>query len=140
MSTQEHENSMHDCKLRLGELIKECRGTMSQRKLAAQVGLVPSHMKSIEDGVHAPTPEVYDKLITTLKPGAVMRSEMDALYMALRRLPPPDICEWIINNPCMLRVMRRVVPEKLTFKQYDMIDIVFQAVEAEQASHRTNND
>lgn len=140
MSTQEHESSLQECKLRLGELIKECRGTMSQRKLAAQVGLVPSHMKSIEDGVLAPTPEVYDKLITTLKPGEAMHSEMDALYMVIRRLPPPDICEWIINNPCMLRVVRRVAAEKLTFEQYDMIDIVFQAVEAEQASHRANND
>ena len=52
MSTQEFENEMHECKLRLGQLIKECHGTMSQRKLAAQVGLVPSHLKSIEDGVH----------------------------------------------------------------------------------------
>lgn len=140
MNEHKYERDMLDLKCRLGKLIKECRGTMSQRKLAAQVGLVPSHMKSIEDGVHAPTPEVYDKLITTLKPGEAMHSEMDALYMAIRRLPPPDICEWIINNPCMLRVVRRVAAEKLTFEQYDMIDIVFQAVEAEQASHRANND
>ena len=140
MNEHKYERDMLDLKCRLGKLIKECRGTMSQRKLAAQVGLVPSQMKSIEDGVHAPTPEVYDKLITTLKPGEAMHSEMDALYMAIRRLPPPDICEWIINNPCMLRVVRRVAAEKLTFEQYDMIDIVFQAVEAEQASHRANND
>ena len=140
MNEHKYESDMLDLKCRLGKLIKECRGTMSQRKLAAQVGLVPSHMKSIEDGVHAPTSEVYDKLITTLKPGEAMHSEMDALYMAIRRLPPPDICEWIINNPCMLRVVRRVAAEKLTFEQYDMIDIVFQAVEAEQASHRANND
>ena len=81
------------------------------------------------------TPEVYDKLITTLKPGEVMHSEMDALYMEIRRLPPPDICEWIINNPCMLRVIRRVAAEQLTFEQYDMIDVVFRAVASEQASH-----
>ena len=123
-----------------GSINQRVSRAMSQRKLAAQVGLVPSHMKSIEDGVHAPTPEVYDKIITTLKPGDAMHSEMDALYMAIRRLPPPDICEWIINNPCMLRVIRRVAAEKLTFEQYDMIDTVFQAVEAEQASHRANND
>ena len=135
MNEREYESDMRELKCRLGALIKECRGAMSQRRLAAQVGLVPSHMKSIEDGVHAPTPEVYDKLITTLKPGEVMRSEMDALYMEIRRLPPPDICEWIINNPCMLRVIRRVAAEQLTFEQYDMIDMVFQAVASEQASH-----
>lgn len=135
MVAQEKEADMHELKHRLGEVIKECRGAISQRKLAAQIGLVPSHMKSIEDGVNAPTPEVYDKLITTLKPGEVARSEMDALYMEIRRLPPPDICEWIINNPCMLRVIRRVAAEQLTFEQYDMIDMVFQAVASEQASH-----
>ena len=134
MSTQEFENEMHECKLRLGQLIKECRGTMSQRTLAAQVGLVPSHMKSIEDGVHAPTPEVYDKLITTLKPGEVMRSEMDALYMAIRRLPPPDICEWIINNPCMIRTIRRIADMKVSFEHFDMIDTLFHAIEKERGS------
>ena len=134
MSTQDFENEMHECKLRLGEFIKECRGTMSQRKLAAQVGLVPSHMKSIEDGIHSPTPEVYDKLIAILKPNEIMRSEMDALYMEIRKLPPPDICAWIVDNPCMIRVIRRISEARLTFENYDMIDTLFRAIEMERAA------
>ena len=132
MSTQEFENKMHECKLRLGQLIKECRGAMSQRKLAAQVGLVPSHMKAIEDGVHSPTPEVYDKLIAILKPGEEMRSKMDILYMDIRKLPPPDICAWIVDNPCMIRAIRRIPDVRLTFEYYDMIDTLFQAIEKER--------
>lgn len=133
MSTQEFENEMHECKLKLGQLIKECRGTMSQRKLAAQVGLVPSHMKAIEDGVHSPTPEVYDKLIAILKPCEAMRSEMDTLYMEIRKLPPPDICAWIVENPSMIRAIRRIPDVRLTFEQLDMIDTLFRAIEKEQA-------
>jgi len=134
MSVRECGSDMHELKCRLGSLIKECRDTLSQRKLATQVGLVPSHMKAIEDGVHAPTPEVYDKLIAILKPGEVMRSEMDALYMEIRNLPPPDICEWIIQNPCMIRAIRRISDARVTFEYYDMIDTLFCAIEKEQTT------
>lgn len=134
MSEHEYENNMREKKCRLGSLIKECRDTLSQRKLAAQVGLVPSHMKSIEDGIHVPTPEVYDKLITILKPGATMRSEMDNLYMEIRKLPPPDICEWIVNNPCMIGAIRRIPDVRLTFEHLDMIDTLFQAIAKERAA------
>ena len=136
MSEREYESDMRELKCRLGSLIKECRDTLSQRKLATQVGLVPSHMKAIEDGVHAPTPEVYDKLIAILKPGEVMRSEMDALYMEIRKLPPPDICEWIVDNPCMIRAIRRISDARVTFENYDMIDTLFRAIEMERASQR----
>lgn len=134
MSEREYESDMSELKCRLGSLIKECRGTMSQRKLAAQVGLVPSHMKAIEDGVHSPTPEVYDKLIAILKPGKEMRSDMDSLYMDIRKLPPPDICAWIVDNPSVIRAIRRVSDVQLTFKQEYMIEALFQVIEKEQAS------
>ena len=134
MNEHEYKSDMREPKCRLGSLIKECRGAMSQRKLAAQVGLVPSHMKAIEDGVHSPTPEVYDKLIAILKPSEAMHSEMDTLYMEIRKLPPPDICAWIIDNPCMIRAVRRIPDARLTFEHYDMIDTLFQAIEQEQAS------
>ena len=44
----------------LGQLIRDCRGTLSQSKLAKKVGLPRSNMKYIEDGVNAPTAEVYE--------------------------------------------------------------------------------
>lgn len=36
----------------LGQLIRDCRGTLSQSKLAKKVGLPRSNMKYIEDGVN----------------------------------------------------------------------------------------
>ena len=47
-------------KKKLGSLIAKCRGSnMSQRQLAAAVGLSPSNMKYIEDGINCPTADVY---------------------------------------------------------------------------------
>ena len=48
-------------KQNLGALIVRCRGTLSQSQLAKRIGLPRSNMKYIEDGVNAPTAEVYDE-------------------------------------------------------------------------------
>jgi hypothetical protein len=42
-------------KSKLGIEIAKSRGKLSQRKLAQAVGLPPSNMKYIEDGVNAPS-------------------------------------------------------------------------------------
>ena len=87
-----------DMIVELGLLIRDCRGTLSQSQLAQRVGLPRSNMKYIEDGVNAPTAEVYEKLIKELKPDLQTRRRMDRLYMAIRKVPPPDICRTITQN------------------------------------------
>lgn len=67
------DNASKRAKQELGTLIVYCRGTLSQSQLAKRVGLSRSNMKYIEDGVNAPTAEVYDKLIQELKPALQMR-------------------------------------------------------------------
>ena len=96
----------------LGQLIRDCRGTLSQSKLAKKVGLPRSNMKYIEDGVNAPTAEVYEKLIDTLKPDPETHAKMDALYMAIRRIPPPD-------------AMRKMGDRDLTLEQVKSVDALF---------------
>lgn len=54
-------------KSKLGTEIAKSRGKLSQRKLAQAVGLPPSNMKYIEDGVNAPSHDVYAKVIEELK-------------------------------------------------------------------------
>lgn len=85
----------------LGKLIVKCREVrngMSQRQLAIAVGLPPSNMKYIEDGINAPTSDVYVKLIKELSPSKSDRKKMDELYMAIRKTPPPNICNTIMNS------------------------------------------
>ena len=85
-------------KIRLGELIKQCRGEISLRKLIDGSNLSASNLQYIERGINAPTPEAFEFLMERLNPDAATRSEMDKHYMAIRKLPPPDVCKTIMNT------------------------------------------
>ena len=109
----------------LGQLIRDCRGTLSQSQLAKRVGLPRSNMKYIEDGVNAPTAEVYDKLIKELKPDLQARQRMDRLYKAIRKVPPPDICRTITQNKDLVDAMRKLEGCNLTSDQIESVAALF---------------
>ena len=111
--------------IELGLLIRDCRGTLSQSQLAKRVGLPRSNMKYIEDGVNAPTAEVYDKLIKELKPDLQARQRMDRLYMANRKVPPPDICRTITQNKDLVDAMRKLEGCNLTSDQIESVAALF---------------
>lgn len=111
--------------IELGLLIRDCRGTLSQSQLAKRVGLPRSNMKYIEDGVNAPTAEVYDKLIKELKPDLQTRRRMDRLYMAIRKVPPPDICRTITQNKDLVDAMRKLEGCNLTPDQIKSVAALF---------------
>ena len=90
----------------LGELIAECRGTRSLRKIAGPSGIPASQLQYIEKGTMAPTADVYPKLLNALNPSEKQRTKMDHLYMAIRKTPPPDICGLIISNQNLIPVLR----------------------------------
>ena len=114
-----------DMIIELGLLIRDCRGTLSQSQLAKRVGLPRSNMKYIEDGVNAPTAEVYDKLIKELKPDLQARQRMDRLYMAIRKVPPPDICRTITQNKDLVDAMRKLEGCNLTSDQIESVAALF---------------
>lgn len=109
----------------LGALIMRCRGTLSQSQLAKRVGLPRSNMKYIEDGVNAPTAEVYEKLIKELKPDLQTRRCMDHLYMAIRKVPPPDICRTITQNKGLVDAIRKLEGSNLTPDQIESVAALF---------------
>ena len=111
--------------IELGLWIRDCRGTLSQSQLAKRVGLPRSNMKYIEDGVNAPTAEVYDKLIKELKPDLQARQRMDRLYMAIRKVPPPDICRTITQNKDLVDAMRKLEGCNLTSDQIESVAALF---------------
>ena len=89
-----------ELKEELGKIIKsnrEAKGD-SQRGLAKAIDLPNSNLKYIEDGINAPSPEVYKNIIQLLKPGDKDRRRMDYLYSQIRGIPPPDICEFMLAN------------------------------------------
>ena len=74
------DKSIVRAKVNLGKAISKCRSNQkTQRQLALAIGLPPSNLKYIEDGVNAPTAEVYSRLINELKPTVEMRNRMDLL-------------------------------------------------------------
>ena len=122
-----------DMIIELGLLIHDCRGTLSQSQLAKRVGLPRSNMKYIEDGVNAPTAEVYDKLIKELKPDLQTRQRMDRLYMAIRKVPPPDVCRTITQNKDLVDAMRKLEGCNLTPYEIERVVALF-------ASFRENRE
>lgn len=122
-----------DMIIELGLLIRDCRGTLSQSQLAKRVGLPRSNMKYIEDGVNAPTAEVYEKLIKELKPDLQTRQRMDRLYVAIRKVPPPDICRTITQNKDLVDAMRKLEGCNLTPDQIKSVTALF-------ASFRENRE
>ncbi len=105
-------------KKQLGKEIKKCReNNRSQRSLAIAIGLPPSNMKYIEDGVNSPSGEIYKKIIEELNPPPVQRKKMDMLYTQIRRTPPPDICEIINQNQELFNSIRLLNGMTLTNEQ-----------------------
>ena len=109
-------------KKELGRKIKECRGDESLRGLARAVGIPPSNMKYIEDGINAPSPEVYRKIIEALKPTPSDRKKMDFLFMELRNMPPPDVSDIIIKNRELVDTLRLLEKRELTDEQREELN------------------
>ena len=108
ISNQEIDNKK-ELKEELGQLIKFNRKAKgeSQRGLAKAIDLPNSNLKYIEDGINAPSPEVYKNIILLLKPNDEDRGRMDYLYSQIRGTPLPDICEFIIENNEVFESIRK---------------------------------
>lgn len=109
-------------KKKLGNLIVKCRkNNMSQRQLAAAVGLLPSNMKYIEDGINCPTADVYSRLIAVLNPSEKKRAELDQAYMLIRNTPPPDVCNRVKKDQHLINLIRAMDDAPLTETQTKQI-------------------
>lgn len=108
ISNREIDNKK-ELKEELGQLIKFNRKAKgeSQRGLTKAIDLPNSNLKYIEDGINAPSPEVYKNIILLLKPNDEDRGRMDYLYSQIRGTPPPDICEFIIENDEVFESIRK---------------------------------
>ena len=97
-----------ELKIELGQIIKsnrEAKGD-SQRGLATAIDLPNSNLKYIEDGINAPSFEIYKKIMIELNPNSKDRERMDYLYSGIRGTPPPDICEFIMGNTELYEAIR----------------------------------
>ena len=115
----------------LGKLIAQSRGNISQRQLAKMIELPPSNLTYIENGVNAPSPEVYLKIMQTLNPKPKIRNKMDKLYMEIRKLPPPDVCNVLMENTEMVDKLRILSGLPLTQEQLSKVEELFNSFKEE---------
>ena len=115
----------------LGKLIAQCRGNISQRQLAKMIDLPPSNLTYIENGVNVPSPEVYLKIMQTLNPKPKIRQKMDNLYMEIRKLPPPDVCNVLMKNTEMVDKLRILSETSLTQGQLQRVEELFNSFKGE---------
>ena len=115
----------------LGKLIAQCRSNYSQRQLAKLIDIPPSNLTYIENGINAPSPEVYLKIIQTLNPKPKQRQKMDALYMDIRKLPPPDVCNVLLENCGLTDSLRCLIGKPLTEAQIEQVNALLNSFKEE---------
>ena len=120
--TAEESAFLKEQKLLLGQAIKAIRtdderGYVSLRKMEDAVGIPASNIKYIEDGVNAPSPEVYEAIVRELNPTDEERKELDQLYSLIRGTPPPDVCKIICANAELNNSLRVLEDQILTKEQ-----------------------
>ena len=119
-------------KIELGKLLKECRGERSLRNVAAAVGLSPSNLKYIEDGVNAPSPEIYIKLMHELEPKGKVKKDIEHAYMLIRQAPPPDVCKVITDNKNLNDSLRILEGHTLTPQQFQELNTLLRSFSENQ--------
>lgn len=125
MKTKTVDKTIEKHKKKLGKKISDLRGKMSQRELAKQIGLPNSNLKYIEDGINAPTHEVYAAIIKVLSPGPKEQKEMDRLFSLIRKTPPPDVCHIINETEGMNEAIRIIDGVPLNNEQLEKIKVLF---------------
>ena len=105
MSKKNFDNKKEQ-KQQLGALLALCRGNRSLREIARAIEIPASNLSYIEKGVNAPSPEVYERIISELASSEKARQEMDILYSHIRGLPPPDVCGILVTNNGLNEALR----------------------------------
>ncbi len=116
-----------DVKRSLGDLICRLRKAkdLSLRQFAKAIGLPPSNVTYIEKGVNVPSPEVYSNIIKVLIPPDKEHQKMDMYYCSIRNIPPPDVCEILLNTPELRDKLRLLENVQLSSNQLELIGALF---------------
>ena len=109
-------------KIELGKLIKNLHDPpegkiMSLRQVSQKVGIKAPNLMHIENGVNAPSPDVYAAIIDLFKPKTDYQKKMDEQFSVIRGTPPPDVCKIICANEGLNNSLRVLANQTLTEEQ-----------------------
>lgn len=110
-------------KIDLGKLIANLRKekNISLRQLAKAIEIPPSNVTYIEKGVNSPSAETYSKIVSVLTPTDDIHKKMDELYSKIRKTPPPDVCEVILQTPELGEIIRNLGEIRLSAGRIEQI-------------------
>ena len=114
-------------KISLGELISKLRQEkkISLRRFAETIGLPPSNLSYIEKGINVPSAEIYQRIVDKLEPSEQEHKKLDALYIIIRNLPPPDVCGVLLQNIELGEKIKLLSNIQLTSTQLESIEKLF---------------
>lgn len=120
--TAEEMAAIKELKVSLGQALKAIRtdverGYIPMRRLADAIHIPASNLKYIEDGVNAPSPDVYIALLENLPVTDTEQQELDLMYSAIRGTPPPDVCRIICTNHELNDALRLIGDDVLSGEQ-----------------------
>ena len=117
----------YETKQSLGNMISRLRQShnLSLRQFAKLINLPPSNVTYLEKGVNAPSPEVYARIVNVLSPNVQEHQEMDMYYCKIRNIPPPDVCEILLNIPELREKLRILNNVQLSSNQLESIGTLF---------------
>ena len=105
-----------------GSLVRKTRLDLSigQRELAKKIGIAASYLNDIEKEKRtAPKPNIIKQLSATLK---INLNDLNDLAGISKRDVPPDISEYIENNPNLVSLIRSIKNNNLNEFQLDEIN------------------
>ena len=105
-----------------GSFIREIRLDLGigQRELAKKIGIAASYLNDIEKEKRtAPKPNIIKKLSVILK---VNLNDLNDLAGISKKEVPPDISEYIENNPKIISLIRSIKNNSLSDKQINEIE------------------
>lgn len=112
-------------KRKLGNLLRQAREKNrpndSMRKIAEELHVSNVTLSYFENGVIIPNPDTYSDIINVLRISGTMRDKIDACYMKLKKTPPPDVCDIVINNK-LNNTLRKIGNSKLSNAQIKQIE------------------
>ncbi len=124
MSRKNFDNK-NEQKQQLGAMLTVCRGKRSLREVARAIEIPASNLSYIEKGINAPSPEVYERIISELNPSEKEHHKMDALYSCIRELPPPDVCEILVTNNELNKSLRLLGDKQISNDMLVQINKLF---------------
>ena len=111
----------------LGGLICELRTAQSitSRRFSSAIGIPTSNLTYIENGTNVPTAETYARIIKELAPPDPIHRKMDELYSKIRKTPPPDICNILLQNYELGEAIRTLENVHLSPNQMESVEALF---------------